>query len=105
MIGRGAYGAPWLPGRVAAMLATGRDPGPPHAPSRRSIAREHYEAMLAHYGRELGLRNARKHIGWYLEASGLNPAACQGLARAPVPRGGPAERPSRACARFYARGR
>ena len=27
----------------------------------------HYEAMLSHYGRELGMRNARKHLGWYVE--------------------------------------
>jgi tRNA-dihydrouridine synthase len=34
------------------------------------IAVRHIEAMLAHYGEALGLRNARKHIGWYLETSG-----------------------------------
>ncbi len=31
----------------------------------------HYEAMLAFYGPDLGLRVARKHIGWYLDAAGL----------------------------------
>ena len=30
----------------------------------------HVEAMLSHYGAHLGLRNARKHVGWYLESSG-----------------------------------
>jgi tRNA-dihydrouridine synthase len=34
------------------------------------IAREHVDSMLSHYGTSLGLRNARKHIGWYLEKSG-----------------------------------
>src|SRR5690606_3905018 len=29
MVGRAAYGAPWLPGRIARFLDTGRDPGPP----------------------------------------------------------------------------
>jgi tRNA-dihydrouridine synthase B len=70
MVGRGAYGAPWLPARIAAFLSSGRDPGPPPLCAQARIAREHIEAMLSHYGTELGLRNARKHIGWYLEKSG-----------------------------------
>ncbi len=70
MIGRGAYGAPWLPGQVGAALATGIDPGPPPLAEQSMIARTHYDAMLGEYGRELGLRNARKHVGWYLETSG-----------------------------------
>ncbi len=71
MIGRGAYGAPWLPVRVAALPR--RRHGLPAAPAlaeQGRIARAHVEAMLGHYGAFLGLRNARKHIGWYLEASG-----------------------------------
>jgi nifR3 family TIM-barrel protein len=70
MVGRGAYGAPWLPARIAAFLSSGRDPGPPPLGQQARVAREHVEAMLSHYGTELGLRNARKHIGWYLEKSG-----------------------------------
>jgi nifR3 family TIM-barrel protein len=74
MVGRGAYGAPWLPARIAAFLSSGRDPGPPPLREQARIAREHVEAMLSHYGSELGLRNARKHIGWYLEKSGRTSA-------------------------------
>lgn len=70
MVGRAACGAPWLPGRIAAFFASGHDPGAPSLSSQASIAREHVEAMLSHYGASLGLRNARKHIGWYLETSG-----------------------------------
>lgn len=70
MVGRGAYGAPWLPGRIAAFLACGRMPPAPPLGEQGEIAREHVEAMLSHYGEQLGLRNARKHIGWYLEKSG-----------------------------------
>jgi nifR3 family TIM-barrel protein len=70
MVGRGAYGAPWLPARIAQFLATGRDPGNPRLDRQAHIAREHVEGMLSHYGTDLGLRNARKHIGWYLETSG-----------------------------------
>jgi len=70
MIGRGAYGAPWLPGRIAAYLASGRAASAPPLAEQGRIAREHVESMLSHYGVSLGLRNARKHIGWYLEKSG-----------------------------------
>ncbi|MBA4131884.1 MAG: tRNA dihydrouridine synthase DusB [Hyphomicrobium sp.] len=71
MIGRGAYGAPWQPGRIATALATGTDTGPPPLSTQCAIAKDHIAAMLVHYGPFLGLRNARKHIGWYLENSGL----------------------------------
>jgi nifR3 family TIM-barrel protein len=70
MVGRGAYGAPWLPGRIAAYLSRETKPAPPPLEEQASIANEHVEAMLTHYGTDLGLRNARKHIGWYLEKSG-----------------------------------
>jgi tRNA-dihydrouridine synthase B len=70
MIGRGAYGAPWAPGRIAAALETGCDPGPPQLSVQGEIAHAHVLAMLETYGRSLGLKNARKHIGWYLETSG-----------------------------------
>jgi len=70
MVGRGAYGAPWMPGRIATTFSTGSDPGDPSIATQRDIALEHVDAMLTHYGRELGLKNARKHIGWYLISSG-----------------------------------
>ncbi len=70
MVGRGAYGAPWLPARIARALANGVDPGAPAVSAQGQIAVAHIEAMLGHYGRELGLKNARKHMGWYLETSG-----------------------------------
>ena len=67
MVGRGAYGAPWMPGRIAAALTTGADPGDPSPEAQRDILIEHYEAMLAHYGISLGIRNARKHLVWVVE--------------------------------------
>ena len=71
MVGRGAYGAPWMPGRIARALATGDDPGDPKIEDQCSIALEHIDAMFAHYGGTLGIKNARKHIGWYLVSSGV----------------------------------
>jgi tRNA-dihydrouridine synthase B len=73
MVGRGAYGAPWLPAQIARALA-GTDSSGPAIDLQAQIAVAHIEAMLVHYGRELGLKNARKHIGWYLETSGAAPA-------------------------------
>ena len=66
MVGRGAYGAPWLPGRLSQQWRTGTDPGAPGLAELAGIVREHVEAMLAHYGARVGLRNARKHVAWYL---------------------------------------
>lgn len=70
MVGRGAYGAPWQPARIARALATGRDEGPPGLAEQGRIAVAHVEAMLSHYGSRVGLKNARKHVGWYLVSSG-----------------------------------
>lgn len=69
MIGRGAYGRPWFPGQAGAFLATGQDPGAPPLTRQREIALEHYELSLRHYGVELGVRTARKHLGWYVAAT------------------------------------
>jgi nifR3 family TIM-barrel protein len=70
MIGRGAQGKPWLLAQVAAGLA-GRRAAP--APAGRALAdliAAHYEDILAFYGRELGARVARKHLGWYMDEAG-----------------------------------
>jgi tRNA-dihydrouridine synthase B len=65
MIGRGTYGRPWFVSQVAHYLKTGaRMPDPPLA-SQLAIVIEHYEAMLAHYGTDVGCRIARKHLAWY----------------------------------------
>lgn len=67
MIGRAAYGRPWLPGLLARSLDAGRQlPGPP-LERQKAIVTEHYREMLAHYGTEVGVRCARKHLGWYAE--------------------------------------
>ena len=69
MIGRAAQGRPWFPGQVAEYLATGVPAPDPSAAERQRIARTHFTEMLSHYGIETGIRNARKHMGWY--AAGL----------------------------------
>lgn len=66
MIGRGAYGRPWILRDIAAGL-DGRPvpPAPPPA-ERLALILEHYALMLELYGRHVGTRNARKHLAWYL---------------------------------------
>lgn len=66
MIGRGAQGAPWAPAEIAAGLE-GRSFQPPTGAARTDLMVEHYEAMLAFYGVDLGVRVSRKHLGWWLE--------------------------------------
>jgi tRNA-dihydrouridine synthase B len=65
MIGRGAYGRPWLLGQVMARLGDGRDVPDPSLDEQYHAIAEHYEAMLSHYGTLTGVNMARKHIGWY----------------------------------------
>ncbi|KGD94414.1 tRNA dihydrouridine synthase DusB [Rhizobium sp. YS-1r] len=60
MVGRGAQGRPWHVGWLAGHA-------PPPQDEVAGLVIEHYEAMLALYGREAGLRHARKHLGWYLD--------------------------------------
>src|SRR6266404_6676931 len=65
MVGRGCYGRPWLIGQVIEWLRSRRRvPDPPLA-AQFEIVRGHYDDMLSHYGTEVGLRIARKHLGWY----------------------------------------
>jgi tRNA-dihydrouridine synthase B len=65
MIGRGAYGRPWLLGQVIRWLATGEQRTDPSIEEQYSVLVEHYQAMLSHYGTETGVNVARKHLGWY----------------------------------------
>ncbi|WP_330947375.1 tRNA dihydrouridine synthase DusB [Thermomonas sp. LB-4] len=65
MIGRAAQGRPWLPGHVAHFLRTGEQLPEPAPAQVRGILLGHLEALHAFYGEEMGVRIARKHLGWY----------------------------------------
>ena len=67
MVGRAARGRPWLAGQIAAALAGRRIPEAPRGAALAALVREHYAAILGFYGRDLGNRVARKHLGWYLD--------------------------------------
>jgi tRNA-dihydrouridine synthase B len=65
MIGRGAYGKPWLLAQVMHWWRTGEFLTAPDYDEQYQVLIEHYSAMLEHYGRETGVKIARKHLGWY----------------------------------------
>jgi tRNA-dihydrouridine synthase B len=65
MVGRGCYGRPWFIGQVIEWLRHRRRRPDPPLGMQFDIVRGHYDDMLSHYGSEVGLRIARKHLGWY----------------------------------------
>jgi len=67
MIGRAACGRPWLPGRLASAISVAKELSPPSAEERAGLAERHYREIVEHYGEPVGIRAARKHLGWYLD--------------------------------------
>ena len=65
MVGRAAQGRPWLPGQIAHHLRTGELLPEPTPAQVRDILLEHLHALHAFYGEDMGVRIARKHLGWY----------------------------------------
>jgi tRNA-dihydrouridine synthase B len=65
MIGRGAYGRPWLLGQTMRWLTAGERREDPSLDEQYAVIVEHYHMMLNHYGTETGVNMARKHLGWY----------------------------------------
>jgi nifR3 family TIM-barrel protein len=70
MVGRGAQGQPWLPGQIARRLETGIVETPPPLAEQLNHIRALYAEVCNHYGLRVGLRHARKHLGWALEVAG-----------------------------------
>ena len=65
MIGRGAYGKPWLLAQVMHWLKTGQAMPDPALGQQLGLILEHYRWMLDLYGEDAGVKMARKHLGWY----------------------------------------
>jgi nifR3 family TIM-barrel protein len=70
MVGRGAQGRPWALAEIAAALYGAPAPKVPEGRALIDIVAGHYDAMLGFYGCDLGLRVARKHLGWYMDEAG-----------------------------------
>ena len=69
MVGRGAQGQPWLPGQIGRRLETGMAESAPSLPEQLQHIRTLYDGICRHYGLRIGLRHARKHLGWALEVA------------------------------------
>jgi len=79
MIGRGAQGQPWLPGQIGRRLQGGAIEAAPSLADQLAYVRMLYEGVCELYGLRIGLRHARKHLGWALDVAA-------GLSRAPAER-------------------
>ncbi len=75
MIGRGAQGQPWVVGQIGAALEDRPVIQPPRSAALAELVAGHYEAMLDEYGTRIGVRAARKHLNWYIEANAQGLAA------------------------------
>ncbi|WP_313178302.1 tRNA-dihydrouridine synthase, partial [Massilia sp.] len=67
MIGRAAQGRPWICREIDHYLRTGELLPAPLVEEVRHLMNEHLPAHYAFYGEYVGVRTARKHIGWYVE--------------------------------------
>ncbi|SFK63890.1 tRNA dihydrouridine synthase DusB [Shimia haliotis] len=74
MVGRGAQGKPWVLAQIAAEVFGAPEPEVPEGAALVALVSEHYEAMLSFYGADLGLRVARKHLGWFMDGVGTEAA-------------------------------
>jgi nifR3 family TIM-barrel protein len=66
VVGRGCLGRPWLFGELEAALAGRPLPTPPTLGGVAGVMRRHVELLIAHHGERKGVRDARKHMSWYL---------------------------------------
>ena len=82
MVGRGAQGRPWFPGQLARYLATGKREAPPPLGEQLALVSALYGEMLGLYGRDVGLRHARKHLGWALDAAAATSGTPEHLLKA-----------------------
>src|ERR1043165_6781611 len=69
MVGRGANGRPWFPGDLVHYFATGEKRAAPSLGEQFALTAALYDEMLIHHGARIGVRHARKHLGWALDAA------------------------------------
>ena len=73
MIGRACYGKPWLINQISHQLENNVDYQIPNIVEQKLIVLNHFDEMIEHYGEQVAIPLARKHIGWY--SSGLRNGA------------------------------
>ena len=67
MIGRGALGNPWIFREINAWLNDLRPMFPPSPAEKVTVILRHIQAMCDYKGEEVAMREARKHVGWYMK--------------------------------------
>ncbi|MBW2630346.1 MAG: tRNA dihydrouridine synthase DusB [Deltaproteobacteria bacterium] len=65
MVGRGALGNPWIFKAITAFISNGTTPDPPSPIEREAVILQHLEMNISLYGKEMGVKNFRKHLLWY----------------------------------------
>ena len=81
MVGRGAQGAPWRLAQIASALYGTPAPKIPRGSELAQVILQHHQAIVDFYGGTLGLKNARKHLGWYLDGLNVAPELRQSVLR------------------------
>ena len=69
MVGRGAQGQPWLLGQIGRRIETGVVESAPSLTEQLKYICALYDEVCRHYGLRIGLRHARKHLGWALQTA------------------------------------
>jgi tRNA-dihydrouridine synthase B len=82
LVGRGAFGKPWIIRQMQAAIDGTPIPSDPPDEEKWRTALQQYRASLAHYGPDLGRRVVRKHLGWYADAIASDKALRDALVRA-----------------------
>lgn len=67
MIGRAAQGNPWIFREIAHFLESGETLPAPTCKEMQTVTVEHLHRLHDFYGEHLGVRIARKHLGWYVQ--------------------------------------
>ncbi|GER03049.1 putative tRNA-dihydrouridine synthase [Iodidimonas nitroreducens] len=65
MVGRGTYGRPWFINQLRHFLKNGQKLADPSLEDQAALVLDHYRDMIDYYGADVGVRLARKHLGWY----------------------------------------
>ncbi|GAA6133993.1 tRNA dihydrouridine synthase DusB [Oceaniserpentilla sp. 4NH20-0058] len=68
MLGRAAQGRPWIFREIEHFLKTGQHLAAPSLVEIKTILLDHMQRLYEFYGAYMGVRIARKHVGWYLQA-------------------------------------
>ncbi|MDI3313670.1 MAG: tRNA dihydrouridine synthase DusB [Mycobacterium sp.] len=80
VVGRGCLGRPWLFAELSAAFTGGPAPAPPTLGEVAAIIARHGALLAEHFGEARGMRDLRKHIGWYLHGFPVGPALRRSLA-------------------------